>query len=75
VGESGGSNNIALTYSGITHGNAGPINQNKWEYIKYKYKIGRDYIPSWGAYLYDPRIGVDGFPGLWQRPEITIKIG
>lgn len=67
--------NIALTFSGHTHGmQAGiKIRSKEWSPIKYKYKEWAGLYREGNQYLYVNRgLGWMGFPGrLGMRPEIT----
>jgi len=67
--------NIALTFSGHTHGMQAAINVrgNTWSPIKYKYQHWAGMYKHNNQYLYVNRgLGWIGFPGrLGMRPEIT----
>ncbi len=67
--------NIALTFSGHTHGMQAGINlkNKKWSPIQYKYKYWAGIHKQGKQYLYVNRgLGWLGFPGrLGMRPEIT----
>ncbi len=69
------STDIAITFSGHTHGmQAGvTLGKKEWSPIKYKYKHWAGLYQENGQYLYVNRgLGWMGFPGrLGMRPEIT----
>tara|TARA_R110002012_G_scaffold322100_1_gene555551 strand:+ start:35371 stop:36594 length:1224 start_codon:yes stop_codon:yes gene_type:complete len=69
------STDIAITFSGHTHGMQAGVNFGKkeWSPIKYKYKHWAGLYQENGQYLYVNRgLGWMGFPGrLGMRPEIT----
>ncbi len=67
---------IALTFSGHTHGmqSAFQYRNFQWSPIKFKYKHWAGLYEKWGQYLYVNRgLGWLGFPGrIGMRPEITL---
>lgn len=67
---------IALTFSGHTHGMQAAINfkSKKWSPIKYKYKHWAGLYKNKDQYLHVNRgLGWLGFPGrIGMRPEITL---
>jgi len=68
--------NIALTFSGHTHGMQAAINVGKkqWSPIKYKFEHWAGLYKIGQQHLYVNRgLGWLGFPGrLGMRPEITL---